>query len=151
MVWLLIKQFLFYLGINEGTCRSQWPRGLRHRSAAAHLLRLWFRISTGAWMSVCSECCVLSGRGLCDEMVTRPEESYRMWCFVMCDPGTSWKRRSWPSGGAVTPNTNNWRNLLNPVLGRKVKNPDKRSSRFLRNVCVCIYIYIIYIGVLISP
>jgi hypothetical protein len=23
---------------------------------------------------------VLSGRGLCDELVTRPEESYRVWC-----------------------------------------------------------------------
>jgi hypothetical protein len=31
-------------------------------------------------MSVSCECCVLSGRGLCDELGTRPEESYRMWC-----------------------------------------------------------------------
>jgi hypothetical protein len=23
---------------------------------------------------------VLSSRGLCDELVTRPEESYRLWC-----------------------------------------------------------------------
>jgi len=30
-------------------------------------------------MGVC-ECCVLSGRGLCDELITRPEESYRVWC-----------------------------------------------------------------------
>jgi len=28
---------------------------------------------------------VLSGRGLCDELITRPEESCRMWCVVMCD------------------------------------------------------------------
>jgi hypothetical protein len=27
-------------------------------------------------MDVCSVCCVLSGRGLCDELITRPEESY---------------------------------------------------------------------------
>jgi hypothetical protein len=27
-------------------------------------------------MDVCCECCVLSGRGLCDELITRPEESY---------------------------------------------------------------------------
>ena len=27
-------------------------------------------------MSVCYECCVLSGRGLCDELITRPEEPY---------------------------------------------------------------------------
>jgi len=27
----------------------------------------------------------LSGRGLCDELITRPEESYRMWCVIVCD------------------------------------------------------------------
>jgi len=26
----------------------------------------------------------LSGRGLCDELITRPEESYRQ-CCVVCD------------------------------------------------------------------
>jgi hypothetical protein len=30
-------------------------------------------------------CCVLSGRGLCDELITRPEESYRLWCVIVCD------------------------------------------------------------------
>jgi hypothetical protein len=30
-------------------------------------------------MSVSCECCVLSGRGLCDGLITRAEESYRMW------------------------------------------------------------------------
>ena len=25
-------------------------------------------------MCVCCECCVLSGRGLCDELITNPEE-----------------------------------------------------------------------------
>jgi len=34
--------------------RSQWPRGLRRWSAAARLLRLWGRITSGAWMSVVS-------------------------------------------------------------------------------------------------
>jgi hypothetical protein len=29
-------------------------------------------------MNVCCECCVLSGRGLCDELITRPEMSYRL-------------------------------------------------------------------------
>jgi len=28
------------------------------------------------WMSVCCEYCVLSGRGLCEGLITRPEESY---------------------------------------------------------------------------
>ena len=65
--------------------RSQWPRGLRRRSRAARLLRSWVRIPPAAWMPVCCECCVLSGRGLCDELTTRPEESYRLWCVVVCD------------------------------------------------------------------
>ena len=34
-------------------------------------------------------CCVLSIRGLCDELITRLEESYRMWCVVLCDLETS--------------------------------------------------------------
>ena len=67
------------------SCRSQWPRGLRPRSAAARLLRSWVRILPGAWRFVCCDCCVLSGRGLCDELITRPEESYRRWCVVVCD------------------------------------------------------------------
>jgi hypothetical protein len=29
-------------------------------------------------MDVCRECCVLIGRGLCDKLITRPEESYRL-------------------------------------------------------------------------
>ena len=35
-------------------------------------------------MSVSCECCVLSGRCLCDELIPRPEESYRVWCVVEC-------------------------------------------------------------------
>jgi len=31
----------------------------------------------------------LSGRGLCDELITHPEESYRLWCVVVCDLETS--------------------------------------------------------------
>jgi len=40
---------------------------------------------TGAWMSVCRDCCVLSRRGFCDELITRPEEFYRLWCVDSCD------------------------------------------------------------------
>ena len=71
------------------SCRSQWRRGLRRRSAAARLLRSWVRIPPGAWIFVCCECSVLSGRGLCDELITRPEESYRLCCVVVCDLETS--------------------------------------------------------------
>jgi hypothetical protein len=35
----------------------------------------------------------LSGRGLCDELVPRPEESYRLWCVSkVYDHETSTKR-----------------------------------------------------------
>ena len=50
------------------------------RPVAARLLRSIF---------VCCECRVLSGRGLCDELITRPEESYRLCCVVVCDLETS--------------------------------------------------------------
>jgi hypothetical protein len=44
-------------------------------------------------MYVSCECCVLSGRGLCDELVPRPEESYRLWCVSnVCDHETSKER-----------------------------------------------------------
>ena len=77
------------IGFNCTRSRSQWPRGLRCRSAAARLLESWVRIPPGAWTFVCCDCCVLSGRGLCDEMATRPEASYRLWCVVVCNVETS--------------------------------------------------------------
>ena len=91
----------------EECSSSQWPRGLERTSRAARLLRLWVRIPPGAWMSVWCECCVLSVGDLCDELITRPEESYRLWCVVLCDLETSWMRRPWPTGGgAVATKTN---------------------------------------------
>jgi hypothetical protein len=41
---------------------------------------------TWAWMFFC---CVLLGSGLCDELITRPEESYRLSRVVVCDQETS--------------------------------------------------------------
>jgi hypothetical protein len=32
---------------------------------------------------------VLLGRGLCNELIARPEESYRLCCVVVCDLETS--------------------------------------------------------------
>jgi hypothetical protein len=33
-------------------------------------------------------CCVLSARGLCDGLTTRPEESYQLWRVIVCDQET---------------------------------------------------------------
>jgi hypothetical protein len=43
---ILIKVFIEY------GCRSQWPRGLRRKSASAWLLGSWVRIPLRAWMFV---------------------------------------------------------------------------------------------------
>jgi len=61
VVWVVSCSNIGRLYLGSG--RLQGPRGLRRRSAAARLLRLWVRIPLGAWMDVCCECCV-SGRGL---------------------------------------------------------------------------------------
>ena len=85
-----------------------------------HLIRLWVRIPPGAWIYVAYECCVLSGRRLCDGLITRPEEPFRLWCVILCDPETWIITRSWPALG----------------------------SNATRNNCICIYIYIyIYVCV----
>jgi hypothetical protein len=54
-----------------------------------------------------SVCCELSGRGFCDELIPCPEESYRLWCVVVCDlrVETSWMRRPCPTGGSCAKRT----------------------------------------------
>jgi hypothetical protein len=79
-------------------CRSQWPRRVRRRSAGGRS-PAEIVVSNPTRGMEYRECCVLSGRGLCDELITRPEESYRMWCVVVCDLQTSWMRRPWPTEG----------------------------------------------------
>jgi hypothetical protein len=96
-------------------CRSQRPRALRFRFAAARLLRFWVRIPPVASMCVCCECCVLSGRGLCDGLITRPEESYRLCSVVVCDQETWRMRRTWPS---LDRNATEKNVTLNDIRGR---------------------------------
>jgi len=55
-------------------------------------------------MSVCCDCCVLSGRGFCDKLIIRQEEYYRLWCVVVCDIETSWMRRPCPTGSSRAKN-----------------------------------------------
>jgi len=82
--------------------RSQWPRGLRRGSRAARLLRLRVRIPPGEWRSVCCECCVWSGRGLCVGPITRQEESYRVWCVWV------WAWSLWPIRGCCAMGGGGW-------------------------------------------
>ena len=84
-----------YVKVDVDSSRFQWPRGLRRRSSAARMLRLWVRIPPGAWIV----CCVFSGRGLCDRLITRPEESYRLWRVGVCDEETSRMKKLKPARG----------------------------------------------------
>jgi len=45
---------------------------------------------------------VLSGVGFCDELITHPEESYRLWCVLVCGLETSRMRWPWPGWAAAT-------------------------------------------------
>jgi hypothetical protein len=79
---------------------DHWPRGLRCGSEAARFLVLWVRIPPFAWVSVSFECCVLSGRGLCVGLITRPESVLpNVVCLNECDRKASIKRRPWLTRG----------------------------------------------------
>ena len=73
---------------------KEWVCG---RSLAGTMFRI---PPEGAWMFVCYECCVLTGRRLCDGLIARPEESYRVWC--VCDREASILGRPWPTWGCCT-------------------------------------------------
>jgi len=107
-----LNRFSKNFQISNFISRSQWQRGLRRRSAATRLLRSWVRIPPGSWMFVCCKCCVLSGRGLCDELITRPEESYQLRCVVVCDLETSIMRRPWPSLSRSATKKSNFMKIL---------------------------------------
>jgi hypothetical protein len=68
-------------------------------------------------MSVSCECCILSGRGLCNVLIPRPEESYQLCCVIMCDTETSLTRVPWP------------------VLGLLFQ---KKECCFLRSILACV-------------
>jgi hypothetical protein len=65
-------------------CLSQCSRSLKRSSEVALLLKLKVRITPVGCLSVVGVC-VFSGRGPWDELIARPEESYRPWCVVVCD------------------------------------------------------------------
>ena len=69
-------------------------------------------------MSVSCECCVLSGRGLGDGLITRPEEFFRLWCVVVCDLETSRMRRTWPALGcsATGPKNKIRQDIINKAI-----------------------------------
>ena len=105
----------------------------------------------GLGMSVCCVCSLLSGRGLCHGLITRPEESYRVWCVSQCDrqwggPGPLWafallKKNFWNSKFLCV-----WKREVSQFC-HSVTTPSSRHggqtyrllltrSRLLREICV---------------
>jgi hypothetical protein len=92
----------------------------------------------GEWMSVCCECCVLSGRGLCYGLITRPEESYRVWCVWVCDREASIMRRSRPPRGCCDMEKNIYIIKLNVYFCVLLRRDTVISRPFcisVRNLC----------------
>ena len=58
-------------------------------------------------MSIMSVVC-LSDRGLSDGPIPRPEQSYCLWCVIVCDVKTWRMWRPWPASGCCARQNNVW-------------------------------------------
>jgi hypothetical protein len=102
-LWLLMSTYQISIVFMS---HFQWPRGLRLGIAARSSAEILVSNPAGGWMSICCECFMLSSRDLCDELITHPEESYRLWCYVGCNLEPSRLRRPWPTLGHSTTGQN---------------------------------------------
>jgi len=85
-------------------------------------------------MFVCCGCCVLSGRSLCEELITRPEESYRMWFVAVRDLETSWMKRPWPTGGCCAERKKKRYHEWNFLLWKEGFPINLTKSNFLSHI-----------------
>ena len=146
-----MKKYSKCVVLIKDRCRSQWPRGLRRRSVAASLVKSWVRIPPGAWMVLCCECCVLSGRALCDALITRPEEFYRLWCVVVCDIETSKLSSPWLALGRSATGWNKMPRIAYVsyvvyLIQTNLQLTWKTRIYFLRFVCGCYWWATISVG-----
>ena len=119
--------------------RSQWLRDLRRRFAADRLLRLWVRIPPEAWMFVVS--CVV--RGICDESVTRPRESYRLWCCDVFDLDIWRMRRPWPALGRSTRGEEKyWLRIIHLCVSTTKRFPNSYGTEGHFGSTLCSYLSI---------
>jgi hypothetical protein len=130
MVLPLIR-ILYIQLFNTFNSTTPIPAAARSLASVCGRLPVEFVISnsTGPWTSVCSERCVLSGRGLCDELITPKEEFYRLWCVVLCDLETTRMRKPRPIGGVVASKIKKNNTI---IYDQKSPSNDYRSQISLR-------------------
>ena len=90
-----IQPFLGYLALKVKTIQSS-IMSITFRCLPVPLAARSKAYVCGRSLFFCCECCVLSGRGHCDEPITRPEDSYWVWCVVVCGVEPSRMRKVWP-------------------------------------------------------
>ena len=71
LLFLVYTSYEFHLKVDYVVVKTD--KGIPLTTTS--LLGLRVRIPWEIWMYVPCECCVLSGGGLCDELITRPEKS----------------------------------------------------------------------------
>jgi len=79
------SHFVFKSFYNTSGCQRPIPVAVRPKAwVCGRSLAGIAGSNPAGGMNVSFECCVLSGRGLCVGLITRPEESYRVWCVCVC-------------------------------------------------------------------
>ena len=63
---------------------------------------------------------MLSGRGLCDELITRSEESFGLCCVVVCDLETSRMGAPYIPLGCLETSVNNYHSTIRNILEEKI-------------------------------
>ena len=86
--WCPLHSITNFQSINNVLCVGLWPVACRGCG---------FETRRRYGCLLCVLCVLVRGR--CDELITRPEESYPRWCVVVCDLETSWMRQPWTSLG----------------------------------------------------
>ena len=93
-------KYMLLLFINFAICKKGHTG-----SSGLQLLTCWDCGFESCWwhgcMSVVSVVCC-QGQGLCNKLITYPEESHWLWCIVVCDLETSRMKRLWPALGWST-------------------------------------------------
>ena len=79
---------------------------------------------------------MLSGRGLCDKLITRLEESYRLWRVVVCDLETSKEEAKSPLKGSE----------YKPTMGCDAEREKKRLVHYFAYLYPCIRLYLMITG-----